>query len=296
MLLNGWKEIASHLGRGVRTVQRWERLGLPVRRPNRRDRSAVCAFSEEVDQWLGSAPTREPSERATVPDTSRTGPFSARILIVDNDEKILVTAGAVLSREGYEIRTARDGFEALAVLRGDLPDLLISDLTMPNMSGFELLGIVRKRFPGISVIVWSAEFAPATSISVLADRYLQKGKASVAELKRSVRDLLAESPVRAQPAKPPGTPTWIPRSTNGYVVLTCLECLRPFSVPIAHIELDHAASEMCVNCGQQVPYLIDSHVAATDVSPSVITESRRRARDSRDALKKAHQASAEEED
>lgn len=49
MILNGWKEIAGHLGRGVRTVQRWELLGLPVRRPNSKLRSAVICTSEDLD-------------------------------------------------------------------------------------------------------------------------------------------------------------------------------------------------------------------------------------------------------
>lgn len=53
MILSGWKEIAAHLGRGVRTVQRWEAtLGLPVIRPANRCRSAVCAHSGELDAWL----------------------------------------------------------------------------------------------------------------------------------------------------------------------------------------------------------------------------------------------------
>ena len=52
MILNGWKEIAGHLGRGVRTVQRWEQLGLPVRRPNSKLRSAVICTSEDLDAWV----------------------------------------------------------------------------------------------------------------------------------------------------------------------------------------------------------------------------------------------------
>ena len=52
--LNGWKDIAMYVGRGVRTVQRWEALGLPVRRPKSRLRSAVVCTTEEVDAWLES--------------------------------------------------------------------------------------------------------------------------------------------------------------------------------------------------------------------------------------------------
>ena len=52
MLLNGWKEIASYLKTSVRTVQRWERCGLPVVRPGDGLRGSVVAHSEQVDQWL----------------------------------------------------------------------------------------------------------------------------------------------------------------------------------------------------------------------------------------------------
>jgi hypothetical protein len=52
-VLNSWKEVAAYLGRGVRTVQRWEReLSLPVRRPRGKSRSAVIAFKTELDRWL----------------------------------------------------------------------------------------------------------------------------------------------------------------------------------------------------------------------------------------------------
>jgi phage terminase Nu1 subunit (DNA packaging protein) len=58
-VLNGWKQIAGFMGRGVRTVQRWESLGLPVRRPNGRMRSAVIAFSDELSSWLAAIPQRD---------------------------------------------------------------------------------------------------------------------------------------------------------------------------------------------------------------------------------------------
>lgn len=59
-VLNSWKEIAGYLGRGVRTVQRWEHdLGLPVRRPRGKSRSAVVAMADELDAWLRQAPASE---------------------------------------------------------------------------------------------------------------------------------------------------------------------------------------------------------------------------------------------
>lgn len=60
VVLNSWKEIAAYLGRGVRTVQRYEcELRLPVRRPHGRSRSAVIALSDELDSWLRHAPTAQ---------------------------------------------------------------------------------------------------------------------------------------------------------------------------------------------------------------------------------------------
>jgi hypothetical protein len=51
-VLTSWKEIASHLGKGVRTVQRWEReLGLPVRRPSN-SRHIIVAVPSELDEWV----------------------------------------------------------------------------------------------------------------------------------------------------------------------------------------------------------------------------------------------------
>lgn len=55
--LTSWKEIAQHLGKGVRTVQRWESEGLPVRRPKAGQKGRVLAFPEEIDRWVRSAYT-----------------------------------------------------------------------------------------------------------------------------------------------------------------------------------------------------------------------------------------------
>ena len=52
MILTGWKEISEHLRYGVRTVQRWERDGLPVKRVNNSPRSRVVADSEQLDTWI----------------------------------------------------------------------------------------------------------------------------------------------------------------------------------------------------------------------------------------------------
>lgn len=52
MLFTGWKEIANYLRCGVRTVQRWERKGLPIIRPMPGSRAHVIAYSQHLDRWL----------------------------------------------------------------------------------------------------------------------------------------------------------------------------------------------------------------------------------------------------
>ncbi len=188
--------------------------------------------------------------------------FKYRILLVDNEEKPLQTTADALTREGYLVQTARDGFEALAVLRGGQPEILISELNMPNMSGFELLAVIRRRFPGIGVIVYSGEFSPLGPGGVLADRFLRKGENSTFELLEEVRGLLEELPVRAQQAKPDTAPAWLPRSATGYVVITCPSCLRSFSVSTRNIEFGVVHKDQCLHCGAEVAFRPDNTTTA----------------------------------
>lgn len=67
------------------------------------------------------------------------GGFNFRVLVVDDEELIRSTSTMILESKGFEVRTAADGFAALVELRKSPPDILISDLRMPSMSGFELL-------------------------------------------------------------------------------------------------------------------------------------------------------------
>ena len=259
MILKGWKDIAKYLGCGVRTVQRWEKLGMPVRRPTKGKRSAVIAITEELATWLKGRP---PADDFVSSDavTSQSRHFHHRILLADDDEALLVTLGARLSGEAYDIRTARDGFEALAVMREGAPDLLVSDLKMPNMSGFELFSVVRRRFPSVAVIAYTGEFVPAANPTLLCDKVIVKGRNSNFELLDAIRDLLSQSPLRTQPAKMLAAPAWIPRSINGYFVLTCSDCLRSFSVLTRDGIIGEDAVAKCFYCGVDVKYHIDDSV------------------------------------
>jgi two-component system response regulator MprA len=79
-----------------------------------------------------------------------------RILLVDDEPLILDVLGTVLVDEGYRVETAPDGRAALDLVEAGLPDLIISDVMMPRLSGLDLLAQVRPRSPTLPVILLSA--------------------------------------------------------------------------------------------------------------------------------------------
>lgn len=99
-----------------------------------------------------------------------------RILLVDDEERILNFLKSKLKASGYEVIVARNGTEALEQVKGQEPDLMILDLVMPRMNGFEALKELR-RFSAMPVIVLSARGDDADKIKGLslgADDYLAK--------------------------------------------------------------------------------------------------------------------------
>jgi CheY-like chemotaxis protein len=183
-----------------------------------------------------------------------TAGFNYRILVVDDDPSILQTSILVLENKGYEVRAAKDGFAALAELRRSVPDVIISDLGMPQMSGFELLSVVRRRFPHIPAIAISGEYEG--SPGVIADAFFSKAQYTPEQLFAKIMELLEQSPLRPHLSKPDRAPVWVPRSDAGYFVVTCTECLRSFSIPD-----DQPGNELretrCFFCDAPVRYLAD---------------------------------------
>src|SRR5581483_11530077 len=155
--------------------------------------------------------------------------FNHRILVVDDEAIIRETAQAVLATKGYEIITAVDGFDGLVQLRRSLPDLIISDLSMPNMSGFEFLSVVRKRFPQIPVIAVSGAYNGGLG-GVMADAFFFKGQYRPEELFDKIRDLIEVGPIRAYVPRSDHAPVWVPVNDIGYFVVTCPGCVRSSSI------------------------------------------------------------------
>jgi len=70
---------------------------------------------------------------------------SARILVADDDPSVLDAVGSVLAHEGYEVETALDGAEALKSALEQPPALIVLDVTMPRLNGWEVCAIVRRQ-------------------------------------------------------------------------------------------------------------------------------------------------------
>jgi CheY-like chemotaxis protein len=87
----------------------------------------------------------------------------ARVLVVDDDQNMRDTVAAALETEGYRVSCAENGAQALALMRGCRPEAIVLDLSMPVMSGWELLDAVheRRELREVPVLVLSALHAPA---------------------------------------------------------------------------------------------------------------------------------------
>ena len=191
-------------------------------------------------------------------DTSRF--FKCRALVVEDDPLVLETTAAIVRGFGFSVRTAEDGFVALQILREVLPDIILCDLRMPGMSGFELLSIVRRRFPHIPTIAISGEYMLATMpLGLLVDHFFQKGGYTPEQLLAKMKELIADSPIRPHLGKHDLAPLWIPRKDTEYIVVTCPECLRSSSIEDKDISAELRQTD-CLACGAIIRYLVDSSV------------------------------------
>lgn len=79
----------------------------------------------------------------------------ARVLIIDDDELVRAALVLLLERDGHEVSEACDGIDAGRILRVHIPDLVITDIVMPEMEGFQVIRKIRKVSPGLKIIAIS---------------------------------------------------------------------------------------------------------------------------------------------
>ena len=185
---------------------------------------------------------------------------TVNLLVVEDDAALRVSLSHIFAAFGHRVRCAADGFSALSELRIDVPDIILSDLNMPGMSGFEFLSVVRRRFPSIKVIAMSSAFAiDSIPPGVAADAFYQKGS-NLGHLLEIVEGMT--TPEAPKSLKPAGTaaPIWVERTGYGSpgganIMLTCPECLRAF--PQLSLDTPLPVHETnCIHCDSAFDYAV----------------------------------------
>jgi len=97
--------------------------------------------------------------------TTRSIPHQPVVLVVDDEHVIADTLTAILSRSGFTVMPAYDGASALQIALAITPDLLITDVFMPGMTGIELAIAMRKTIPDCKVLLFSGQ---ASTLDLLA--------------------------------------------------------------------------------------------------------------------------------
>lgn len=132
-------------------------------------------------------------------------------MLVEDDKSLREIYGVRLLAEGYDIVSAGDGEEALAMAIKDRPDLIVSDVMMPKISGFDMLDILRsttetKDIKVIMMTALSSEEQRKRGEQLGADMYLVKSQVGIEDVVKAVHQVLADKP-GAAPTAPPAAAT-----------------------------------------------------------------------------------------
>ena len=186
-------------------------------------------------------PSSETADRAHAASCAAAERAKTHLLVVEDEPIIRQLFSTLLASAGYSVAQAADGFDALEEVRRRRPALILSDLNMPRMSGFELLSVVRRRFPRIHVIAMSGAFAgDDVPRGVAADAFYEKSGRHISTLVEVIENILKlPGPVGEADAAPteggpadPRVALWVTKHgkpiEGPYTLLSCPECLRSF--------------------------------------------------------------------
>jgi twitching motility two-component system response regulator PilG len=112
-------------------------------------------------------------------DVPTPDPRAMRIMVIDDSKTIRRTAETLLSREGFDVITAQDGYEALGLVVRHRPDLVFVDIMMPRLDGYQTCALIKRHpdFRRIPVVLLSSKdglFDRAKGRLVGSERYLTK--------------------------------------------------------------------------------------------------------------------------
>jgi CheY-like chemotaxis protein len=176
-----------------------------------------------------------------------------------------------LSEMGYRARIAEDGRGALREVRQGRPDVLLTDLNMPGISGFELLSIFHRRFPEIQTIAMSGEFSYSEMPpGVTADASFQKGQGVEKLLQILAR--LAQTERRTPLNSCAVTSVIVHRGAHGSssgasATISCPECLKTFEEPEGSAS-GRLFETRCPHCDYSIQYAIVQQSNQTNLQTS----------------------------
>lgn len=134
-----------------------------------------------------------------------------KVMVVEDDAALREIYSIRITAEGYEVVTAGDGEEALAVAVREKPDLILSDVMMPKISGFDMLDILRNtpetaQIKVIMMTALSADDQRTRGERLGCDRYLVKSQVGIEDVVNAIHEVLGDRQAAPAPAAPAPTP------------------------------------------------------------------------------------------
>ena len=175
-----------------------------------------------------------------------------KILLVEDDQSLREIYGIRLTAEGYEIASAGDGEAALALAVKERPDLIISDVMMPKISGFDMLDILRSTPETVNIKVimmtaLSADDQKARGESLGADRFLVKSQVGIEDVVNAVHEVLNDA--NSAPVATATTPT----TDNMMTQFVAAPTQAPVATPIQSASSAETAAQTPVQTPVQTP-------------------------------------------
>ena len=176
-----------------------------------------------------------------------------KILLVEDDNGLREIYNIRLTAEGYDVVAAGDGEQALAVAVQEKPDLVISDVMMPKISGFDMLDILRqtpetKDIKVIMMTALSSEDQRERGNSLGADRYLVKSQVGIEDVVNAVHEVLNDI---SGPVSPTTAPN--PATEQAQTQMTApTQLQQPISTPVQAQMPDPASAQVQMPAQAQV--------------------------------------------
>lgn len=134
-----------------------------------------------------------------------------KIMVVEDDASLREIYSIRITAEGYDVVSAGDGEEALAVAVREKPDLILSDIMMPKISGFDMLDILRStpEIAGIKVVMMtalSADDQRQRGERLGADKYLVKSQVGIEDVINTIHEVLGDKSAPSSDVAPAPAP------------------------------------------------------------------------------------------